>query len=194
MHMTETSVTKEPFTIWSYPQINTSVAPIHVEESDNPIDASTKESLANQEIEQHKQELNNQKNHLQEKINLIESITKQLQANLRDLNSAFINNTVNIIKKIAKQVILKELSQDEAVLKNMIDNAVHQISEKNKLSIIFIAKDDFDSINEYIKDLENTQIKVDSSLEKGDFRIKTQYSELESILEQRLANLFEHAV
>lgn len=126
---------------------------------------------------------------IDEKINYLEAIGVQMAAVLSEIDTTLLQAITEIIKQSVKKIILKELSLDDDLIKNMIHQSLEKINKNKASCIIQVSEKDY-PVFENKLDMDHVQISIDPSLSTGSFTIKTKFSELQAILEDRLTLLF----
>lgn len=121
-------------------------------------------------------------------IEYIEKIGAELKKMLLDIDKNFLKMIFSLIKKSVEKIILKEISVDENILVNMIEDCLLKINQDNEC-IVYVCAEDYVLVEKKCS-LTHIAIEIDPALGKGDFIIKNKVSELEAILEQRLNLLF----
>ncbi len=181
------------FEIWNYPHVDTLIHQQNPDETpesliDNQPDEpelSPEEINRQQELLAHTQALTNH-------LNLIGEISRSLSEKRHEINETFLTNITLLIKKITETVIRKELSMDlnHERLTTLIKQAIADIQQDNEPCVIHIATEQ----HEYFSSLDSMPsditFKACPTLKPGDFRIKTAFSELESVLDNHLHDLF----
>lgn len=181
------------FEIWNYPHVETLInQEIHVDLSESEVDAPSDEpELSPEELRRQQEDLANSQA-LRHHLNLISEVSLALAQQRDEINETFLTNLTQLIKKITEAVIRKELSTDlnHERLTTIINQAITEIQQNNEPCTIHVATEQY----EYFSSLDSippeVTFKADSTLKPSDFRIKTAFSEVESILDNHLHELF----
>ena len=170
--------------VWNYPVLDT----MH-----NVLDLDHTVSMEEEQVL--KTDLEIERDSLQqefsEKLNYLDSMGHKLKEIITDFETNLLKNTLFLIKKIAKKVLLIELKQDDGRLVDMVNDAIAKINKDGDSCVVFVSPEDcalFDP-STFNLQFNHITIKTDPILSKGDFRIKSSFTELESNLESRLNKL-----
>ena len=181
------------FEIWNYPHVDTLIHPQNPEHLAEPdLDTPSKEPELSPE------ELNKQQEHqahlqaLNSHLNLISDISLALTQQRNEINEPFLTNVVRLIKKVTEAVIRKELSTDlnHERITTIVQQAIADIQQDCEPCLIHLSTEQHNYFLSLDSMPSNITFKADPSLKPGDFRIKTAFSELESILDNHLHDLF----
>ena len=181
------------FEIWNYPHVDTLIAQQNADNlSESEVDNQPDEPELTPE------ELGRQQEHLAHSqaltghLNLISEISLALSQQRNEINETFLTNVTQLIKKVTETVIRKEMSMDlnHERLTTIIKQAVADIRQDNEPCIIYIAAEQHDYFSSLDSMPSDVSFKADPILKSGDFRIKTAFSELESVLDNHLHDLF----
>ncbi|MFI4918655.1 MAG: FliH/SctL family protein [Legionellales bacterium] len=177
------------FERWNYPHVDTLMSLHHTDAAEATLEQNAPEptpelSIQEQEQAAHTQELTA---HLQTLRTINQSVSTQISA----VNETFLINMTSLIKKVTESVILKEIALDKDRLQHMMEHALRQIQHENEPCTIHLSSEQHAYFSAQASMPAEVVIKPDPTLNQGDFRIKTTHSELESILEHRLNELFE---
>lgn len=123
-----------------------------------------------------------------EQIQYLDILGMQMKSLLMEIDASLLVSMIALIRKTVKKIALKELEIDENALKEMIGVSLAKINKDDETCIIHISEQD-QSIFEDSTPLQHVVIKTDATLQKGDYVIKSKFSELEAILEQRINTL-----
>ena len=175
------------FEVWNYPNVDTLISIDVFEDNDERLD-ETQENTADDPTQNSPLYAETQK--LLGQIELAESISQALSNQLKQVNETFLNQTALLIKKITQSVILKEIALDTDRLKHMIDKTLNDIQQENDPCTIYVCPEQHDDLQSHTVNYPDLTIKPDPSLPVGDFKIKTAFNIVESVLENRLNELF----
>lgn len=181
------------FERWNYPHVDTLM---HQQSIDTPSEPEVNSQLVEPVLSP--EELGRQEEQfayhqaLNQHLNVISEISHKLSEQYKEINETFLNNVIQLIKKITEAVIRKELSADlnHDRLRLLIQNAMSDIQQGNEPCVIYLSNDEYD----YFSTLDNMPAGVSfracPTLKPGDFRVKTASSEVQSILDNQLHDLF----
>jgi flagellar biosynthesis/type III secretory pathway protein FliH len=179
------------FEIWNYPQVDTlstmSPEPSLLESID---EQASQEPAFSAEEQQRQQEIQAQMHTLSQHLHAISNLQQTLENQVRELNEQALIKITSLIKTTSEKIIQRELSIDQAHLIMVIQQALKEIHNEQEPCSIFIASEQYEFIKAQDAFLPQVNLKPDASLQPGDFKIKTVHSELESILNNRLTELF----
>ena len=184
------------FEVWVYPEVNSTVI------NELVVDNSTIEediSLVNLPVDSLPNEINSAAEEranderyeaiIGEKINYLDDIGSQMADMLSEVDSRLLQSMVGVIKQAVKKIILKELMIDEHRIKQMIEHSLEKINKDKVSCVIHVSEEDY-PVFENKSYLNYVQIIIDPELGQGSFIIKTKFSKLQAILEDRLTVLF----
>lgn len=129
-----------------------------------------------------------ERNTLIEHINYLDELGFQMKTLLSEIDASLLGNIVALVRKTVKKVVDRELALDGNVLKDMIDASLAKIHRDDDVCVVHISEADQSIFAEAVP-LQHVVIKTDATLQKGDYVIKSRFSELEAILEQRINTL-----
>lgn len=179
------------FEIWNYPHVDSLTIQQHQNpESETCADTTAQEPALSEEQQRQQDEHNARMQELTEHIQAIKEIRQQLLTHLHQVNETFLTDVVQLIKSITERVIHQELQMDDTRITHMITQALAEIQNDAEACTVYMAPEQLAYFTQHVQMPPEVTLQEDSSLKKGDFRIKTIYSELESILEKRLNELF----
>lgn len=178
--MSNFHVPKDVGEIWSFPSLES----IELTETQSVVEdvPGKHESTADNQLQECMEELNH-------RINYVDAIALQLKDILTEIDATLLNSLINLIKNTVKKIILKELSIDKTLLRDMVKRSLEDIKKDNESCVIYVCPYDF-SIFENHQFANDVTVQADLMLNKGDFIIKTKLTEVEAILQQRLDVLF----
>jgi len=175
------------FEVWSFPALDEAADQIqcHISEEPEPKEPAVDMTEI---VEQQQAVLNDNLAVLQEKTDLLDCITADLNRKISEVDESLLNNIVLLIKNSVRKIIHREIEMDDTLLQHMITQSLDSIKGGDSC-IVYVPEEDF-SLLHHDPSLSHLDIRCDHSLSRGDFIIKTKLSELEAILEQRLQSLF----
>lgn len=163
--------------IWSFPPLDKGEAIVAQTAAELSAERSNTDSLL---LENEKQML--------EKLHYLETLGMKMTGVLAEVDERFMNNILLLIKKTVKKIILKELVVDDKLLSEMVLQAVDNIKPLPDSCVVYVAEEDLALFEK--NPLPSLTIEVNPELQKGDFLIKTPFTEIEALLEKRLNVLF----
>lgn len=185
------------FELWNYPHVDTLISIDNPEAISEPIEQHNlppepePEPEPSPEIIAEEQARLAHAQRLEEHLDVLRKISETISTQVNHVNETFLTNITRLVKKVTESVILKEISLDNERLKHMVEQAFPQIQRDGEPCTIQLAPEHHAYFSTHVAMLPDVVIKSDPTLGLGDFRIKTTYSELESILEHRLNEIFE---
>lgn len=179
---------------WIFPELDglnhsdELVTPLH-EEIDSSSESMLDEPLAS-EIPAKKEpvidtELLNLKAEYEDKINLLNNIVTKLEHPLLNINDQVITIIRSIIKKCVKHLIHVELKEEPLLIAEVINEMVAYMQDKSEMVTISLSEIDYNRLNASDHKASKLII-IDNSLKEGDVVVKSNYSEVRSILEERV--------
>jgi Flagellar assembly protein FliH len=126
---------------------------------------------------------------LDERMKYLDSICAEMSQQFADFEKSLFTNMVKVVQKSVRKIIGKELTLDQNIFKNMLEDALNKLNVKEHPCVIFVSADDLNFTEQNIF-LSNVQFKVDHNLQKGDFIIENKFVTLEALLEERINTLF----
>ena len=178
------------FEIWNYPHVETLSTlknannPSHVLEEHQPPPEPTP-----QELELAEERLAHTKA-LTQHLAVVQSISQAMSKQFDEVSELFLTNITTLVKNVTEKVIQKELAMDDDRMLDILQRAVTQIRRDMEPCTIFVATEHYLYLSTHTSMPPDITLKLDPTLQLGEFRVKTAYSELESILEHRLNELF----
>ncbi|VVC77109.1 hypothetical protein AQUSIP_24360 [Aquicella siphonis] len=133
-------------------------------------------------------EVKNLKLEYESRINAVNQLLGKLKAPLSMVDEEVIELMQDVVKKITKRIICKEISTDPSVFIRMLDELKKMIDSKNGLITIYLSSDDYHRLN---ADQTGSQglASIDSSLQQGDVVIKSNFAEVRALLNDRIDQL-----
>lgn len=131
-----------------------------------------------------------ERNALIEQIHYLDGLGFQMKSMLADIDESLLVNLVTLVRKTVKKVVAKEMALDNNVLKDMVIASLARLHRDDEVCVVHISEED-QAVFEQGAPLHHVVIKTDAALKKGDYVIKSRFSELEAILEQRIDTLLE---
>ena len=189
------------FQVWEYPELNehhtneliidnyTLEEAEPVENTFQDMDTILMDNTMPEVANDLHEELVIEDNRLDDKINLLDAMGAQMAEILSNVEASVLQSMVALVKQSVKKIILKELSLDEHAIKTMIEQSLDKINKDKSPCVIHVSEEDY-PVFENKSYLNYVQIILDPALSQGSFIIKTKFSKLHAILEDRLTVLF----
>lgn len=128
------------------------------------------------------------KKEYEEKISHLNELLAKLKNPISILDEEIIDLMQDIVKKVVKKIIHHEVSQDPHLIKEMIEELCGALDEKNGMVEVAISSDDYaNMIDEEFK--ESLQLHQLDSLKSGDIIIKSNFTEIRALLNDRIEQL-----
>lgn len=149
------------------------------------------EPISEKELEQDKlfteklTQLENLKKDFLNKVDILNKIFDELKSSSISIDEEMINLIDQVVKKAVKKIILKEMGADSTILPNMIGKLKNLIQEKNSVLTIYISQDDHQAIMQENL-LPDELLSVNPDLTQGDIIVKSHFSEISAILDERI--------
>ncbi len=182
----------DDFEVWEYPKITNGIDHEPVMDSEQSTvepEVQGSEHVMQEPVLEHPEPVEHLSESIHEKINYLDAMGQQIAIKLAEIDATILPDVTALVKQTVKKIILKELSVDENIIKNMIEQSLEKINKDKAPCIIQVAGTDY-AVFENAPCLEYVQISVDPALTPGSYIIKTKYSELQAILDDRLTVLF----
>lgn len=161
--------------------------PRHEEQKQLSVDKKEEEELLNKARER-LAEIENIKLDYQARIDSLNQLMNKIKTPLSLIDQDVIELMQDIVKKIAKRIICKEISTDPQIFTQVITELKTLIDANNNMINIFLSKTDFEKWT-----TEQTQslgiAHSDDSLEQGDVIIKSNFAEIRALLNDRIDQL-----
>jgi flagellar biosynthesis/type III secretory pathway protein FliH len=176
------------FEVWNFPHVDSLAAKPVL--ADHNAESSVPEPKLSPEELQRQAEHQQLMLRMTESLQSIGAISNTLSSQLQEVNEELLLKTTQLIKRIVEKVIQKEVHVNNEQMADKISQALKEIHQDNEPSIINIAPQHYEFLSTLTTMPAGITFKADAALKEGDFRIKTAYSELESILEKYLNEIF----
>lgn len=168
---------------WIFPHVQIEVK--QEEPQQNVMTEEQKNAMMEEHLLPLKLELQAIKVEYEHKINLLNDIQVKLGNALAIFDNELIDLIQDIIKKSVKKIIYKEIKADAKLIVKIINELKSTISSQNGIINVNLSEVDY----ERLKDDNSTQgtvINADSLLQEGDVVIKSNFTEIRSILNNRI--------
>lgn len=186
--MSDSLYNNNPFEVWNFPALEGFGD--HIE----PLDAEEREALQERDNSEvpvaAPYDNSEERNALIEQIHYLDGLGFQMKTLLAEIDESLLVNIVTLVRKTVKKVVAKEMALDNNVLKDMVIASLARLHRDDEVCIVHISEED-KSVFEEGAPLQHVVIKTDATLKKGDYVIKSRFSELEAILEKRIDTLLE---
>ena len=130
-------------------------------------------------------DLLNAKNEYEKKISLINSIIGKLENPLSLIDDEMLELIHYIIKKSVKNLIYKEIKTDSKLINRIVRELAELIHAKNGMLMIHLSEADYSRLKDKSSE-PNMTYKINPTLSEGDIIVESNYSEIKSILNERL--------
>lgn len=138
-------------------------------------------ALAKQEIEQIRQ-------NYEEKVQVINNLLNKLKNPASIIDEELVELIQDIVKKISKRIILKEIVTDPMLFSQMINELRTLIDSKSGMITVYLSAQDYhrlDTDKNHAAGLAN----IDNNLNEGDIVIKSNFAEVRALLDERIDQL-----
>lgn len=133
----------------------------------------------------HYQVLDKLKLECEARLDTLDKMINKLKSPASLLGDELIELVEDIIRKVVKKIIFKEISTDNTVLPNMINELKSLIDTKNGMTAVYLSAQDYQLLEEDKKQAMGL-IEVDAALSSGDIVIKSNYAEVRALLNERM--------
>ena len=135
-------------------------------------------------------ELGQQK--VQKSIENIEKLFLEFGNLKREILKKFEKEILELVFAIAQKIIHKKIDEDDKVIKDVVMEAMHAVTERSQV-VIKVNPDDYDTIEnmkpeffESFKDLKSITVTPDLSVSRGGCLLETPYGDIDAGVEARL--------
>lgn len=191
--------TLDELSVWNFPDLkelsHEDVNSLIVNNVSIPKEEKFKIKEAEQENNENEQssvkqdnELENIKNEYNKKIELVNNLLVSLEKPLTLLDGELIELIQYIIAKSVKNIIYKEIKTDSKLMNKIVKELSSLIDSKNGVVTIYLSEVDFNRLTEH-DNSPSTIFKVNNSLSEGDIIIKSNFSEIRAVLNERINHL-----
>lgn len=140
------------------------------------------------EIQKEKEELQLLRQECEAKIEILNHLLNKLKNPMSIIDEELIELIQDIIRKIAKKIICKEIISDKSLMLNMINELKGLIDAKNGIINIYMSEEDFSRLDSGKNNLSGLT-NVDPALGTGDIVIKSNFAEIRAVLNERIEQL-----
>lgn len=179
---------KEKVNEWAFPDINQIVT---FESQQNMLEKKrqAEHDQKLKQLEQRQQEMESTKKQYEEKIDFLHKIFSNLQNPLVLIDNEMIEIFDQIIQKIVKKILIKEIKSDPKLLVGMIEELKTMIQQQdNNMLTILLSSEDFKSFKTDTKD-KSISVKEEATLQTGDIIIKSNSAEIRALIDERIEKL-----
>jgi|SRR5579885_266275 flagellar biosynthesis/type III secretory pathway protein FliH len=137
--------------------------------------------MGKQEIEQLRQDY-------ESRLSVLANLLNKLKNPASIIDEELIELIQDIVKKISKRIILKEIAVDPSLFSHMINELRGLIDSKNGMITVYLSEQDYqrlDSDKCHMTGLAN----IDNQLNEGDIVIKSNFAEVRALLDDRIDQL-----
>ncbi|MEO8400368.1 MAG: FliH/SctL family protein [Gammaproteobacteria bacterium] len=142
----------------------------------------------NKEILNAKAEIENLKIDVEKKMELINSLLKKFEYPLASIDKEIVELIEYIIKKSVKNIIYKEMKSDARLVNRVIKELSQLIHSQNGLITVYLSEIDYKKMSMEASD-EKVVLKINPALTEGDMILKSNYTEIRAILDDRINQL-----
>lgn len=181
------------FERWNYPHVDTLMHQQHIDSTSEPeVNSQAADPVPSPEELNRQEELLAHRQALNQHLSLISDISHKLSEQYKEINETFLINVVQLIKKTTETVIRKELSADlnHDRLRHLVQDAISNIQQASEPCVIYLSNEEYDYFSTLDSMPEGVSFKACATIKPGDFRVKTACSQVESILDNQLLDLF----
>jgi len=133
-------------------------------------------------------ELDNLKREYEARINILDNLLNKLKNPTSILDEELIELIQDIVRKIARKIICREIEMDKTLLPQMINELKTLIDTKNGILSINLSQADYARLEAEQNQLSNL-MSVDSNLQMGDIIVKSNFAEVRAGLNDRIEQL-----
>jgi flagellar biosynthesis/type III secretory pathway protein FliH len=179
-------ISKKTIESWSFPEVAfTDTLPTVVNMAET---TPQQQTIDVNEVMRLKHECECLYQQLQQSIQLLQSILQKIKNPLAIIDDELSELLVVLVKKIAKKIILQEITVNPAMLANIITQLQQGFTEQEGPLTIQVSEQDYQRLQPI---LSSAQLQPHPTLSMGDVVIKTSIAELRAILEERIEQLVE---
>jgi flagellar biosynthesis/type III secretory pathway protein FliH len=134
------------------------------------------------------QELEKLKSDYESRLVYLNNIIDKLKTPLSIIDAELLEVIQDIIKKMTKRIICKEITTDPNIFTQIINDLKSMLDTKDGMITIYLSEKDyhqFNTSNHHTLGLTN----IDSSLNQGDVIIKSNFAEIRALLDDRIEQL-----
>jgi flagellar biosynthesis/type III secretory pathway protein FliH len=133
-------------------------------------------------------EIENIKTEYHEKIGVINTIIEKLKYPMSIIDDQLIEMVIDIIKKVVMKIIHKEIQGDPSIINNMIKELTSIVNAKDGMVSIYLSQDDYQHLTK-TEGMQEKTVSVDNTLKKGDIIVKSNFSEVRALMNERIDHL-----
>lgn len=171
-----------------FPVINLDIQAVEVRETTQPTVQHEEVNKEQQEIALKHSELEQAKTEYQNKIQLIDTMVNKLKNPLSIIDEDLIEVIHDLIRKISSKIIHREIKTDPSLLSSMINELKSLVDAGDGMISISLAENDFERLK-LASDKSIALANVDPSISEGDIIVKSNFSEVRAILNERIDQL-----
>lgn len=128
------------------------------------------------------------KQEYESRIHIADTILSKLKTPISMLDEEVMEFLQDIVKKVAKRIICREIALDPSILRSIIDELASLIDSKNGLIAIYLSSEDYHCLNTHQSTADGL-VQINESLSQGDVIIKSQFAEVRALLNERIDQL-----
>jgi flagellar assembly protein FliH len=137
-----------------------------------------------------KNELEKTKKSYEEKLTVVNELFQLVEDPVGEVSQEVLTLFHDILRKIAKKILLKEIEVDKSRLKVMVEEVRQLVKSQKDMVTVCVSPKDAENFAEE-KDKLKFRLTVDDTLATGDIMVKSQVSEIRAILSDRIDQLIK---
>ncbi len=142
---------------------------------------SQEKAIAFDEVEKLKQEYN-------AKLTILSTILNKLKYPISIIDDELIEIMMDLVKKVTKKIIYKEIKQDEEVIVRMFKELTGMVDVKESAVNVYLSAADYNRLN-MDEHHPNALAHIDESLAEGDMIVKSHFTEVRALMNERIEGL-----
>ncbi|MGE4234029.1 MAG: FliH/SctL family protein [Bacteriovoracia bacterium] len=125
----------------------------------------------------------------------LQGLIKQFESMSKDVFKANEEFLIRLVYRIAKLVILKEISEDKDYIKRLVENILERLGTKENIKV-FVSPKEYSTVQnlkhdlaQTLGELKNITIEVDSQIESAGCRLETDFGEVDARIEVQIDSI-----
>lgn len=143
--------------------------------------ASQEKLIAFNELENLKQEYN-------AKLAMLSTILNKLKYPISIIDDELIEIMMDLVKKVTKKIIYKEIKQDEEIIVRMFKELTGMVDDKESAVNVYLSAADYNRLD-IAEHHPNALAHIDESLAEGDMIVKSHFTEVRALMNERIEGL-----
>ncbi len=174
---------------WSFPDlelfIKTDFEALYEENTNNSDGKITLENEKEDKLDNLIKENEVLKRDYQEKIALVDTVLTKLKNPISQPDKDMMELMQNVIKMAVKKIIYKEIKSDPKLVNKIIDELTALVDSHDGMVYVMVSEIDY---NRLLPDYDKSKhiLKVNPMLKEGDVIIKSNFSEIQAVLNDRI--------